>query len=216
MKKLSCISFILVLFMVGCEDAAEPEIKIEDDSISTDIDTTFSEIISDPAGDMVVGGAPDAISVQAKRTSTHILFRVFFAEDVDMDSVAVILSLDTDQDPNTGGTSLYTGQFPGVWDVGPNYDALAVLPRFRPPGVQVTIPALSLVIFNNFMQEISEPIADAVSADSNMIEFAVPLSELGNDDGNMDVAGYSAHQSFAGEGQTLDYIPNTGHGTVGD
>ena len=76
-------------------------------------------------------------------------------------------------------------------------------------------PALTLLIFNNAADTFSE-LTDAVSADSNMIEFAVPLSELGNDDGNMDVAGYSAHQSFEGFGQTLDYIPNTGHGTVGD
>ena len=77
MKKLSCISFILVLFMVGCDDATEPEITIEDDPII--FDSTFSEIASDPAGDMDIGVAPDIISLHAKRTSTHIVFRVFFA-----------------------------------------------------------------------------------------------------------------------------------------
>jgi len=201
--------------MVGCEDAAEPEIIIEDVTLS--FDTTFSEIISDPAGDMVFGAAPDVISLHAKRTSTHITFRVFFAEDVDMDSVALILSLDTDQNPNTG-TSIFTGQFPTGWDIGPDYDALVSLPPARlafATGL-ATLPPLTLSIFHNPNGSfLSSTLTDAVSADSNMIEFAVPLRKLGNDDGNMDVVGYSIHLEDVFL-TSLDYIPNTGHGTVGD
>ncbi len=212
MKKLSCISFILVLFMVGCDDAAEPEITIEDDPIA--LDTTFSEIISDPAGDMRIGAAPDVISVHAKRTSTRIVFRVFFAEDVDMDSAVVILSLDTDKNPATG-SSRFTSKISNAWNIGPDYDAIAILPRAR---VENTLyPPLTLLIFHNPNgTDLTAELTDAVSADSNMIEFAVPLSKLGNDDGNMDVAGLALHVAFDGRSTSEDPIPNTGHGTVGD
>jgi len=210
MKKLSCISFILVLFMVGCDDAAEPEITIEDDPIV--FDSTFSEIASDPVGDMVSGTAPDIISLHVKRTSTHITFRVFFAEDVDMDSVVVILSLDTDQNPATG-SSLFTGQFPGIWDIGPDYDVGAALPTVRV--FNTTYPPLTVLILHNPNgSDVTSTLTDAVSAEGNMIEFAAPLSELGNSDHNMDVAGYAAHTTFAGQGTSFDFIPNTGHVTI--
>ena len=208
MKKLSCISFILVLFMVGCDDAAEPEITIEDDPFV--FDSTFSEIASDPAGDMVRGAAPDIISLHVKRTSTHIVFRAFFAEDVDMDSAGVVLSLDVDRNPNTG-TSQFAG-LNGAWDIGADYDVLAVLPSYRPQNN--LLPPLSLQIFHNPNgTDLASTLTDAVSAEGNMIEFAVPLSELGNSDHNMHIVGFSA---YGAQFQTLDYIPNTGHMTVTD
>ncbi len=208
MKKLSCISFILVLFMVGCEDAAEPEITIEDDPIV--FDSTFSEIASDPAGDMVSGTAPDAISLQAKRTSTHITFRVFFAEDVDMDSVVVILSLDVDRNPDTGSSRFI--QIPQS-DIGPDYDVVVVLPRYRQDNV--FYGPLSLLIFHNPNgTDLTAELTDAVSAEGNMIEFAVPLSELGNSDHNMHIVGFSAHTLPGRQGYSRDFIPNTGHVTV--
>ena len=171
----------------------------------------FIEIISDPAGDMVNGAAPDAISVQTEKTSTHVLFRIFFVEDVDKDSVGVLLSLDTDQNQATGASPL-TGPFK-VWDIGPEYDVVAVLPSFQlfvPP----TFPPLTLLIIDNATGEFTA-LSDAVSADSNMIEFAVPLSEIGGDDGLMDVAGFSAHITFTASLRSFDFIPNKGHGTVG-
>ena len=208
MKKLSCISFILVLFMVGCDDATEPEITIEDDPIV--FDSTFSKIASDPAGDMDIGVAPDIISLHVKRTSTHIVFRVFFAEDVDMDSAGIILSLDTDQNPATGD-SRFTGQFAGVWDIGPDYDVAAVLPSVRFDNT--TYPPLTVLIFNNAADTFSE-LTGHVSAEGNMIQFTVPLNQLGNSDHNMHVAGYSFHTNFVSQFTTVDFIPNTGHVTV--
>ena len=216
MKKLSVICIILTLFWVGCEDSTEPEIIIEDDPIDS-----FRDIFTDPAGDVrldpvldtVIGASPDALNLQGKQTSTHILFRMFYAEDVRMDLAGILLSLDTDLDSLTG-TSQFMDQFPRQyrdgWDIGPDYDVIAILPSSHWERFFPEYPPLTLVIYDNASDTFKE-LTNAVSADSNMIEFAVPLSDLGTTDGNMDIIGYAYHSSFAGAGLSLDYIPNTGH-----
>ncbi len=167
----------------------------------------FKEIISDPARDMLLGTAPDVISVQAEKTSTHVLFRIFFADRVDMDSAAVVLSLDTDHNAATGIQSELWPPY-AVFDIGAEYDVVPIL-----PGV-LGLPPLTLLIIDYTFRTTSI-LADAVSADSNMIEFAVPLSEIGDDDGNMDVAGFSTHLTPGADITSVDLIPNTGHGTLG-
>jgi len=183
----------------------------QDDPIITGAAFNFIEILSDPVGDMLFGTEPDVISVQTDKTSTHVLFRIFFAEDVDTDSAAIILSLDTDQNFETNN-SQRTNPF-GVFDIGAEYDVLAVLPGIQSPG-DPEFPPLTLFIFNNTNGNVIV-VTDAVSADSNMIEFAVPLSSIGDDDGNMDVAGYSTYVTFEFVQSNLDLFPNMGHGIIG-
>jgi len=98
-----------------------------------------------------------------------------------------------------------------AWDIGADYDVAAVLPSYRPQ--TTTLPPLSLQIYNNASGTFTD-LTDAVSADSNMIEFAVPLSKLGNSDHNMHIVGFSAHTLPGRQGYSRDFIPNTGHVTV--
>ena len=147
--------------------------------------------------------------MQAETTSTHLLFRIFFADNVDMDSSAILLSLDTDHNAATGVQPELSEPF-AVFDIGAEYDVIAILPALGALGT----PPLTLLI-HDYTSGTTLILAAAVSADSNMIEMAVPLSEIGDDDGNMDVVGFSTHVTQGVVFKSVDIIPNMGHGTVG-
>ena len=121
--------------------------------------------------------------------------------------------MDIDQDPETGSSAL-TDPF-GVFDIGREFDVVPVLPSVQPPGAPVFAPATIFVFESENPNADPTVISNAMSSDSNMIEFRIPLSALDGDDGNMDVAGFSIHVTFQAIGTSLDLIPNTGHGSVG-
>ena len=160
---------------------------------------------------MLFGTAPDAISVEVEQTATEIRFRVFFTEDVDMDSAGVIFAVDTDQNPATSGTPRF--YYYDVSDIGAEYDIAASVRSVQPPGAPL-FPALSLFVFDNSTGGFAL-ISNAVSVDSNMIAFEVPLTRLGGDDGNMNIAGFATHMDFEGNAISVDLLPNSGHATVG-
>jgi len=175
--------------------------------ISASAAVTFEEIFSDPAGDATAESAPDVISVEAQVTTTHVTFRVFLVEEVNRDSAAVLISLDTDQDKFTGFSPV-TG-IGGLIDIGAEWDITAAVLPF------LESQAGALFILDNAdRSSFSSIIENAVSVDSNMIEFTFPLSDIGGDDGNMDVGGLAFHTDFEGNIRTWDVIPNTGHGTL--
>ena len=54
-----------------------------------------------------------------------------------------------------------------------------------------------------------------ISLNVNIMSTTIPLSAIGNDDGNMAVAGYVGHIDNSINVTSLDYIPNAGNGIVG-
>lgn len=174
---------------------------------------TFEKIISDPMGDMLFGTKPDVISVQAEKDSTNVLFRIFLTKDVDIDNAIFVLSLDTDQNFETSNSPLTDPL--GVFDIGAEYDAIVILPAFRPPGSPEFRPNTLLIIDNNNLGAVPTILFNNVSSDGNMIEFAVPLNAIGGDDGILDVVGYSTYTSFEINESHLDVFPNMGHGSTG-
>ncbi|MFO7539227.1 MAG: hypothetical protein R6X32_14390 [Chloroflexota bacterium] len=146
-------------------------------------------IITDPLGD---GGPADAISVAAASTGTDMYMRITFAPGVIPTNVYGMVYLDTDRNPATG----------------------------RLPSSHFGIPAQDTIGFDYYVNLISSllgvytangtyvgPVSVTYSADS--IEFAVPLSLLGDDDGFIDVNMVLGDSS----GQT-EWVPDAGHGTI--
>ena len=162
---------------------------------------------------MLSGTEPDVIRVDAEKTATHVRFRVFLADSVDIDSAALVIAMDTDQNPETGG-SAQTDPF-GVFDIGAEFDVIAVLPAIEPPGAPAFPPGTIFIFVGNNPVAAPTVISNAMSSDSNMIEFSVPLTAIGGDDGNMDVAGFSIHVNRQAVATSLDLFPNSGHGSVG-
>ncbi len=167
-------------------------------------------IIVDPSGDQFGGPRPDFIGVQAERAPDAITIKMKFAHPVDLDSLVASLSLDTDQNRETGGQSI------GIFfnDLGPEFDVVLTVPALPAVG----LPAASVAIFNNVSggQLVVRPNSVLVGADSSIMA-TISLSDLGNDDGNINVVAGAFH--FAGginaTPSSFDVAPNAGHGTIG-
>lgn len=170
----------------------------------------FKEVIADPARDAFGGPRPDITSVLAEKTSTAINFKIKFAHPVDADSLVTSLTLDTDSDPATEAHSI------GIFfnDIGPEYDVIISVPPIPPVGA----PARSVIIFDNVHggAPITRVNAVTVNADSS-ISATIFLSELGNDDGNMNVVAGAYHfaRTINNSPTSFDVAPNEAHGTIG-
>ncbi len=170
----------------------------------------FKEAISDPARDSFGGPRPDITSVLAEKTSTAINLKIKFAHPVDVDSLVTSLTLDTDSDPTTEEHSI------GIFfnDIGPEYDIIISVPPIPPVGA----PARSVIIFDNVHggAPITRANAVTVNADSS-ISATIFLSELGNDDGNMNLVAGAYHfaRTINNSPTSFDVAPNEGHGTIG-
>lgn len=179
------------------------------------VGTTLGDtIIVDPAGDLIVGSGGDVIYVFAAVSGSAVTFEFEFLNDVNTDSAYLLFSLDTDF--NSG-----TGAFPGGFgfnspaqNVGSEYDVLINIPAVPPIGS----PPLTLSIWQGSNSQPTSPplFAGSVSVNANVVTATIPLSAIGNDDGNMAVAGFTGHLDPATVLATsLDYMPDVGHGAVG-
>lgn len=171
---------------------------------------TLTEIISDPAGDVFFGPRPDITGVFAEKSATAINLKIKFAHPIDVDSLVVSLALDTDSDPTTGGRSI--GIF--INDLGPEHDIIITVPPIPPVGA----PARSVIIFDNLHggPPLTRAGAVVVNPDSS-ISATLFLSELGHDDGNMNVVAGAYHfaRTINNSPTSFDVAPNEGHGTIG-
>ncbi len=167
-------------------------------------------IITDSSGDVYGGLRPDFVRVLAEKAAGKITFKMKFGHPIDRDSLVASLTFDTDQNPNTGESSL--GIFEN--DLGPEYDVI-----FTVPAIPTGIPAASVVIFNNILGGAPIVLPNAVSVgEDSAITATISLSDLGNDDGNINlVAGayYFAGGIGTSSPTSADVAPNEGHGTIG-
>ncbi len=183
---------------------------IETVNAAANVSTVLTEIISDPAGDAFFGPRPDITSVLAEKSATEINLKIKFAHPIDADSLIVSLSLDTDSDPNTEAHSI------GIFfnDIGPEYDVILSAPAIPQAGS----PPRSIIIFDNVHggAPLTKAGALLINPDSS-ISDTIFLSELGNDDGNMNLVAGAYHfaRTINNDPTTFDVAPNEGHGTIG-
>ncbi|MDA3865159.1 MAG: M14 family zinc carboxypeptidase [Salinivirgaceae bacterium] len=155
--------------------------------------------ITDPEGDNQ-GGSPDIVSVSTEIIeSTSIYMQMDFADDINANTMFAVIIADTDQNPETGATGEDMFGYPG-WDIGSEYAI------FWDPGNQNGMGSVAFV--TDELQENIMGTAD-ITIEGEAMWITLPLSILGNDDGNMDIA------SICGSEAGFDAAPNEGHGTAG-
>lgn len=160
-------------------------------------------IIVDPEGDLIFGIGADLIAVYATKTSSDVTFDFEFLDEVDTDSAFIYWGLDTDFDPTTG-----VWGFPDQ-DIGAEYFVFVDIPGIFGSG---SLAMVILTIEGEFV------FLGEASVEANFLTITVPLEPIGNDDGNMAVAGFVFHGYLEGEELTitsLDLVPDVGHGVVG-
>ncbi len=169
-------------------------------------------LVSDPSNDVIgASGKPDIQSLFGEKNDESITLKMKYYHPVNPDSETIGYALDTDQNPETGSSSI--GIYLG--DVGAEYDVFVTIP----PIPWFGIPANTVLIFDNIAggNPMVIPNAATVETDSS-ITISISLSSLGNDDGNINIAGSSYHWADSlgiYPPTTLDFIPNEGHTSLG-
>ncbi len=151
----------------------------------------WSQLIDDPAGD---GGSEDIIAVDTFRWPDRVGFRV--KGTFDFGNLKSVTHLDVDQNATTGRA---------VQDMGSDYCVV-----LTSGSVNGTLMKWDVATTN--WTSIA-PIG--VTSDNTSFWFEVMLSQLGNDQGNMDVVEVVGTLGAFPEAVT-DVAPDTGHRTVGE
>ena len=163
-------------------------------------------ILTDPVGDILYDPSvtkPDIVAIYAGVEDGSVTFQFEFNEDVVEDSTFCILSIDADQDVNTGVYPPGLGAGLPSQDVGSEYELVWDVPNLSGLGSSVIILDGSGQSFLGFAP---------ITVDSTRISATIPLYILGNDDGNFNVCAMAVAGQYAAG---IDYAPDVGHGTVG-
>ncbi|MFQ6094387.1 MAG: hypothetical protein ACE5OR_17225, partial [bacterium] len=160
-------------------------------------------IISDPQGDNL-GDGPDVIEVYAERTGVDVTIQIVFSHLIHPDRSLVLVSVDLDQDVNTGVVPPGFGNGLPTQDVGSElelvYDAGGIVTPFPMAAVLDAADPEDLIGYVPIVVE-----SDRVSA-------TFPLGLLNNDDGNMNISVLAVPDTA---GESIDWAPDVGHGVIG-
>lgn len=152
-----------------------------------------SVIIEDPTDD---ANGVEIEDVEADWLGPEARFAIHLSESTDMDEIGGFIHLDTDQNPLTGYPPYYYYGKPEQ-DIGLDY--------------YMDLFSLSYDGTLNLWTADDEYVSEIpAQVDGTTISFAVPLEDLGGDDGNIDVT--MVLGDFYGP---TDWAPDAGHGTVG-
>lgn len=156
-------------------------------------------VLTDPTGDNF-NPAADATTIQAEILGGNITFTLAFAT-LSVADVYGSLNLDLDQNPSTGAfppANGSSGQTVGV-------ERELFMDIWNDNGQPQPLVLVLDGPTRNFL------FAHAMSIVGTTVSFTIPLSELNNDDGNMNLA-----MGVVNGTQSLfaDLAPDTGHGTV--
>jgi hypothetical protein len=158
-----------------------------------------SSILTDPSGDHVTSsGNPivDIVGVEAGTDGTAVTLKITFSAKTVMSKVGGFIGLDTDQNATTGVS--FT-DLDAMQDIGADF----VLNLFGlPSGGQVIIYTTAAPSGYRVGK-----VPAVIKGQS--LKITVPLSMLGGDDGNMDVA-----MVLGNDLEATDAAPDAGHGTV--
>jgi N-acetylneuraminic acid mutarotase len=147
-------------------------------------------IISDPAGDAAL---IDVTTVEALSTASDMMMRLRFSPGAGPTGAVGYIHLDTDQNPATGLPPTDLSGLP-TQDIGFDY----YLSLFNSPTSVDIFDANGIYIAS---------VIPTLTTDA--LEFTIPLSALGNDDGLIDVT--MVLGDFFGP---TDWAPDAGHGSI--
>ncbi len=146
-------------------------------------------IVQDNIGD---GGVADIREIRGQILNNNLEVEYVFAEGVDPTNIIAELCLDIDRNPLTGGTDPYF-----LHDLGVDYSLVCEYYYFGP---QVYILEYSTGNYSFFPCDFS----------GTTISYSIPLSALGDDDGDMDLLAVSVQDAYG----VLDWAPDAGHATL--
>ena len=169
-------------------------------------------IIVDPAGDLLFGSGGDMIGVFATQTATDVTLDFEFLNPVDTDSTLIFISLDTD-------FNVTTGAFPGGFgfnlpqqNIGSEFDILIDVPAFF---INTGTPSYYIFEGSNNQPGGAPLFVRGLTVNGNFVSITIPLTEIGDDDGNMAVAGFGGHFDPNAGFTSIDNIPDLGNGEIG-
>jgi subtilisin family serine protease len=158
--------------------------------------SSLQPIVDDPSGDS--RGSVDVTQIRAGSDGQSVLaMSIDFDAGTPIDEAVGEIYVDVDQNPDTGIPAEFLAGLP-TQDVGAEY----LIGLFQ---VHDADPVVYAIDLNTFDTTGFGP----ASVDGHTINFELPLSALGNDDGNLDVD-FALGDFF----QPLDWAPDNGHGTV--
>lgn len=169
-------------------------------AVSIQTDTKDSaRVFTDPIGDQT-GTSPDFTGMFAEILGdTAVYMQLQFAANINPATMLAINLCDIDQDNETGLTGEEIFGIPG-WDIAGENLVIWDLANMYGNGAGVYVTNAT---FGNATALIPYTVS------GQYMSAIIPLSYLGNDDGNMDVT------AICGSPQGYDAAPNTGHGTIG-
>ncbi|MGH8003521.1 MAG: choice-of-anchor D domain-containing protein, partial [Limisphaerales bacterium] len=148
-------------------------------------------VVQDPAGD---GGVVDITVLRGAGNGGLLQVQMELATTIVPSNFGGYLSLDIDQNPATGVSPSFGNP---NQDIGAEYEFLLF-------SLSSGVVNLYNAITGSFIG--SYP----VTIGTNTLTFSTPLTDLGNDDGKMDVTGVIG-DAFG----PTDWFPDSGHGTIG-
>ncbi|MDO8549645.1 MAG: choice-of-anchor D domain-containing protein, partial [Ignavibacteria bacterium] len=149
-------------------------------------------LVIDPIGD---GGIADIKEIRGTVINNNLEIEYVFADGINIsDSLIAVIYLDIDRNPLTGATDPFY-----YHDLGVDY-FVDYFPIFF--GNQIVI----------FEYATGNQYSVPYNINGTTISYSVPLSILGNDDGEMDLLAVAGHYSVA----DIDWAPDEGHITLAD
>lgn len=157
---------------------------------------------ADPTGDAIVtsSGLTDIGAIEGHLIGCTLNLRVHFAAGWPQASTTASFHLDTDQNPSTG--------FPGLTNGGADAGLIGVeyvVTASSPPGTSGQAGVRRFV--NGSFQPVSTV---PITVLPHGYEIAVPLADLGDDDGRVDFKVTVAHAQGSGFTIYLDFAPDEG------
>ncbi|MBN1424315.1 immune inhibitor A [Candidatus Fermentibacteria bacterium] len=174
------------------------------DSCVGEAQSGMSDIITDPLGD-VSAACPDVVALRAGIQADAVVFQVVLAPGRP-ETTFTIISLDLDQNPDTGARPPAFGLGSPYHDVGAEVDIIIDPTNLYGAQYGITTPSAIVIASDAVIG------AYPLDIDPNEIGFSLPLATLA-DDGSMNLCllAFSDYASFS----EVDFVPDRGHGVIG-
>ena len=177
-------------------------------------ESSTDTVLIDPGDDLLFGSGGEIVAIYANVGDATVTLDFEFAEDVNADSAYLLFAVDTDFDVNTGAFPGAFGQLFSGQTTGSEFDVFVTAPAIAALGS----PALNISIWAGANSApSSNPLFNGTAQiNGKIFSVPIPLSALGNDEGNFAIAGFGGHiiPEFVNV-NSLDLFPDVGNVEIG-
>ncbi len=177
-------------------------------------DASTDTVLLDPDDDILFGSGGELVAIYASIGDATVTLDFEFAEDVNADSAYLLFAVDTDFDINTGAFPGAFGQLFAGQSTGSEFDVFVTAPAIAALGS----PALNISVWPgaNTTPGSAPTYNGTIQITGKILSVPLPLSALGNDEGNFAIAGFSGHiiPEFVNI-SSVDLFPDVGNVEIG-